>query len=222
MHIAIIKALEERQRQISEECFTAEHDDQWKKSQLKTAAMCYLYHSEHMRQQAEFIFTHWPHPWHIDWYKPSEDPKRNIIKAMALLSAEYDRLERAEAQAVMPAWSNNGEEFYDEIADAINDHKAGDEILVGDIRRFKGSDFTGTRFDESIIDSMQDMASMEIAAFAESYLDHLLKNDQHPARVVLRTLIDTWADEHCQPDFWTADNVRSYTLTTDDIRLVAK
>lgn len=33
-------------------------------------------------------------PWHIDWWKPS-DPRRNLVKAGALILAEIERLDRA-------------------------------------------------------------------------------------------------------------------------------
>jgi hypothetical protein len=33
-------------------------------------------------------------PWDYDWWKPSDDPIRNLTKAGALIAAEIDRLNR--------------------------------------------------------------------------------------------------------------------------------
>lgn len=33
-------------------------------------------------------------PWHSSWWKPSDDPIRNLVKAGALIAAEIDRLQR--------------------------------------------------------------------------------------------------------------------------------
>lgn len=34
-------------------------------------------------------------PWDENWWKPSLDPIRNLVKAGALLAAEIDRLQRS-------------------------------------------------------------------------------------------------------------------------------
>lgn len=84
-----IKAMIERQRQIDAEGFTSVHDDQHTNGELAKAAACYAF--------PEFSQMMWPTLWLRDWFKPSpENRKREIIKAMALLAAEYERLERME------------------------------------------------------------------------------------------------------------------------------
>ena len=37
-------------------------------------------------------------PWGSEYWKPSEDPVRNLVKAGALIAAEIDRLNRAKAK----------------------------------------------------------------------------------------------------------------------------
>ena len=76
----------ERRRQIEEEGFTAEHDEQWGGSELVHAAICYL-DSERgiIRDQ------YWP--WNPTWWKP-KDRRRNLLRAAALIIAEIDRLDR--------------------------------------------------------------------------------------------------------------------------------
>lgn len=85
---------EERQRQISQEGWTPEHDDDHDRCELTAAAHCYM---EEAAQQtldghAQGDFPEdWP--WHESWWKPS-DAVRNLTKAGALIAAEIDRLQR--------------------------------------------------------------------------------------------------------------------------------
>ena len=222
MSKAIIKAMEERLRQINSEGFTATHDDNHTYGEIAVAAAAYANHSVFQQNHPELVGQSLPAnwPWHLAWWKPSEDPQRNIIKAMALLAAEYDRIERAEA--VMdnsdpePAWSNNGEVFYDEISDVITDHQPGDTILIGDTRRFSGSDFTRNTTEE-VIERMQESAYEEMGEFAETYLEDIERDQEHPARLVLDAFIDAWADHYGTPSFWGVDKVRDYIVTDEDV-----
>jgi hypothetical protein len=85
----------ERDRQVSAEGYTAEHDDSHSDFELSSAARCYV-------QQAwrgdvtRRIPAEWP--WHADDWKPSPDAIRNLVKAGALIVAEIDRLIRAESK----------------------------------------------------------------------------------------------------------------------------
>lgn len=96
MSNAIIKAFEERQRQINEEGFDAAHDDKYKPGALIMAAVCYAFAAEYTQATGtvpKYPTFHWP--WDIEWFKPSKDPQRNIIISMALMAAEHDRIDRA-------------------------------------------------------------------------------------------------------------------------------
>lgn len=75
----------ERKRQVSEEGWTPEHDDEHELGELATAAACYALHD---------IKDEW-WPWYEKWWKPSADRQRDLVKAGALIAAEIDRLERA-------------------------------------------------------------------------------------------------------------------------------
>lgn len=81
----------ERQRQISQEGWTAEHDDKHNHGELIAAAMCYL-------DAGELVYdlgnTPPPWPFEPESWKPSDDPIRNLIKAGALIAAEIERLQR--------------------------------------------------------------------------------------------------------------------------------
>lgn len=79
----------ERQRQITEEGWTAEHDDEHRHAELLEAAHCYSH-------AARTGVLHPPNgwPWEPSWWKPTDDPIRNLTKAGALIAAEIDRLQR--------------------------------------------------------------------------------------------------------------------------------
>ena len=93
----------ERQRQIEQEGWTAEHDDGHNHGQLATAAACYAFgrvfryfngwisgggHGDEPR-----LTSAWP--WNGGWWKPSPDNRiRELVKAGALIVAEIERLQR--------------------------------------------------------------------------------------------------------------------------------
>lgn len=92
----------ERQRQISEEGWTAEHDDAHDKGQMAGAAACYAmaasgFENPHCikakRLDMDFPVRIWP--WADSWWKPADDDRvRELVKAGALIAAEIDRLQR--------------------------------------------------------------------------------------------------------------------------------
>ena len=84
----------ERQRQIEQENWSAGHDDAHQHGELRDAASCYLL-------DAGVHPTGDPGgwwPWDDAWWKPSDDPVRNLVKAGALLAAEIDRISRMRRQ----------------------------------------------------------------------------------------------------------------------------
>lgn len=88
----------ERERQITVEGWTPEHDDAHNKSDLVNAAACYLAAAqataEHGIPHPE-ILSLWP--WEESWWKPSDDPVRNYAKAGALIAAAIDQYNRQNA-----------------------------------------------------------------------------------------------------------------------------
>jgi len=93
---------EERQRQISEEGWTPEHDATHDVGELAMAASCYAMIHEYRPEKLAPLG--WP--WSDEWWKPSfiRDSSGNIIqpphlrirelqKAGALIAAEIDRLQ---------------------------------------------------------------------------------------------------------------------------------
>jgi hypothetical protein len=92
----------ERTRQIEDEKFTPAKDDIYKKPKLALAAVSYITLVTDPDEWAEEHGTQpkpchdWP--WSMKWWKPSEDPIRNLVKAGALIAAEIDRLQRAQAK----------------------------------------------------------------------------------------------------------------------------
>ncbi|MGP5325966.1 hypothetical protein [Vreelandella titanicae] len=221
MSKAIIKAMEERLRQINEEGFTAEHDDVYKDGQLVSAASAYGFAYVAMTDDHEVEDLYAPPfwPWDTSWWKPSPDPRRNIIKAMALLAAEYDRLERAEAAAepepetlysTDDEWQSNK---YDDLNELIADRErvAGDVVYTGAKRWDKATDYT-TNLHESVIEGMQLQAEDEAGEIANDYPSVTKQHEE-----ILQALIDAWATSYCSPDFYTIANVQEYTITAEDV-----
>ncbi len=92
---------DERHRQITEEGWTPEHDDEHVNGELSDAAACYAATENiYFPKKIFFIFTRFIplFPWNkYAWYKKQKhDRKRQLIIAGALLIAELERLERVE------------------------------------------------------------------------------------------------------------------------------
>lgn len=100
----------ERWRQINEEGWTAEHDDEHCNGELARAGACYalppMYRSKEI-WSAPLLDLLWP--WDSEWWKPGhEHPKahddriRDLAKAGALIAAEIDRIQRENLREVKP------------------------------------------------------------------------------------------------------------------------
>lgn len=92
----IEQTVAERIRQVCEEKWTEEHDSQHCHGELTGAAISYA--AQALGQvNGRSIFKPYPRcwPWDAQWWKPSDNPIRNLVKAGALIAAEIDRLQRA-------------------------------------------------------------------------------------------------------------------------------
>lgn len=94
----------ERVRQVSVEGWSAEHDDKHDRAELARAAASYL--MNYIAGQTWFALSSqvratvaWLWPWSHDWWKPAEPatPRRDLIKAGALVLAQIERDDRAAA-----------------------------------------------------------------------------------------------------------------------------
>lgn len=88
----------ERQRQIKAEGWTSVHDDTHTGGELPRAAAAYAWHAsrEFVDRLSYYHIANIPKmwPWSISWWKP-KNPRRDLIRAAALLVAEIERLDRA-------------------------------------------------------------------------------------------------------------------------------
>jgi hypothetical protein len=85
--------LAERQRQITEEGWTPEHDDQQHRETvcgLAVAAGCYAMFADSY-PNAEQPPPQWP--WDAQWWKP-KTYRRDLVRAAAMLVAEIERIDR--------------------------------------------------------------------------------------------------------------------------------
>ncbi|PNW65569.1 UNVERIFIED_CONTAM: hypothetical protein BEN50_22270, partial [Euhalothece sp. KZN 001] len=87
----------ERWRQVFEEGWTYEHDDQHVRGELGAAAACYAAPS---RARDVAIWALWPATWDKSHFKPAgacddlASRRRDLEKAGALIAAEIERIDR--------------------------------------------------------------------------------------------------------------------------------
>lgn len=90
--------LAERQRQIEAEGWTEEHDDAHEVGDLAAAGASYAGSAWLWLRcgEPDPAPTLWP--WAAEWWKP-KNPRRDLVRAAALLIAEIERLDRVELKA---------------------------------------------------------------------------------------------------------------------------
>lgn len=96
---ALAEIAAERHRQVTDEGWTPEHDDEHDKGELARAGAGYAYHaglSDELRSKG--LPQAWPAGWAFIWWKPTTR-RRDLVKAGALIVAEIERLDRAAARA---------------------------------------------------------------------------------------------------------------------------
>jgi hypothetical protein len=98
--------LAERARQINVEGWTQEHDDEHGNGELAFAAACYAHQASARawvlrdlsdgaeRYTSDEPPNEWPDSWDASWWRP-KNPRRDLVRAAALLLAEIERLDRA-------------------------------------------------------------------------------------------------------------------------------
>lgn len=111
LSMAARDVLAERQRQKSQEGWTPEHDDEHANGSMALAAACYAMFasvSDSQRQVTDLPaelakdgnavpgWMAWLEiwPWDRKWWKP-KNPRRDLVRAGALILAEIERLDRA-------------------------------------------------------------------------------------------------------------------------------
>ncbi len=81
---------QERQRQIDVEGFTPEQDKKYLNGELVQAAACYAVNGDYDYPPDKEDYS-WP--FSAQWWKPSTDRIKNLVRAGALIAAEIDRLQ---------------------------------------------------------------------------------------------------------------------------------
>jgi hypothetical protein len=115
---AWLDVMGERVRQATVEGCTAEHDDRYCDNELVRAANNYIGAVVFRQNGCDpvvqgpvgvgGVFTGWwEWPWPRHWWKPT-DRRRDLVKAGALILAEIERLDRAEALAACRKAPTNG------------------------------------------------------------------------------------------------------------------
>lgn len=99
--------LAERRRQIEQEGWSSKHDDSHRDGEMSRAAACYAAHASAYQRVASdanldayrsveprYSVDNYGWPWSRKWWKP-KDPRRDLVRAAALIIAEIERLDRA-------------------------------------------------------------------------------------------------------------------------------
>lgn len=86
--------LAERRRQVDQEGWAPQHDDEHQDRELAIAAGCYAIYGA--RKQNAVPPPEWP--WSMVWWKP-RDYRANLVRAGALILAEIERIDRAAQRA---------------------------------------------------------------------------------------------------------------------------
>lgn len=110
MTAAARDVLAERKRQIEVEGCPPDQDDCYSPGEMALAAAGYsfvagLTPTNRSRFVGPDRYTPWQWPWSRSWWKPT-DPRRDLVKAGALILAEIERIDRASREdAALPAAS---------------------------------------------------------------------------------------------------------------------
>ncbi|WP_227369865.1 hypothetical protein [Halomonas sp. M20] len=95
----IADLIDERRHQEDAHQFDAAHDDHYTQGELAAAAASYSAYAEDLQQDRPLL-DGWPPafwPFEEEWWKPSRNPRRNLVKAAALILAEIERIDRKRA-----------------------------------------------------------------------------------------------------------------------------
>lgn len=102
MNEALQDVAAERKRQIEAEGWTPKHDDKHDGGELAAAGASYALNAAdqlnpYSQGEANNVMPMcWP-DWSIEWWKP-KGPRRDLVRAAALIIAEIERIDRANAK----------------------------------------------------------------------------------------------------------------------------
>lgn len=98
-HRALVLIRAERHRQLSECGWSTQHDDTHTMGELALAAACYAWAgTSHVigHGSPPLAPAFWPFGGHA--WKPAPDPRRNLVRAGALIVAEMERMDREKSK----------------------------------------------------------------------------------------------------------------------------
>lgn len=100
----------ERERQVKDEGYNAEHDQVHEPMTLARAAVSYILCNDEKKCKIA-RYTYWP--WEDKYYKP-RDMKRNLVRAGALVAAAIDRLLAEDVKSPVEPCDKCSDEVYPE------------------------------------------------------------------------------------------------------------
>lgn len=219
---ALFDVYTERLRQIEKEGWTAEHDNSHGSGELAAAGAAYAAIAEDLQGDRRLLDAGPPAFWPFEgsWWKPSPEPRRNLVKATALLLAEIERLDRAEEtthKASTPydeCWSLDGEYYrWTSLKELIDDT---DGLIPGQtvyraipVHPDPAGYIYGSH---DLIESMEEAAAEHLGEFAEDY-----PNPEPEALQLLDGFLKAWARKNCQPHFYGVKNDCEYVIQQSDL-----
>lgn len=109
-------------------------------------------------------------------------------------------------------WSLDGEDYrYDTLGELLdcNELSAGDVVHVGERAPHDPADWVDA---EDVIENLACRGSDVGGEWADNYPEV-----SKEAKAALQTLLETWAREHAQPNFYGIRNAREYVITAEDV-----
>lgn len=107
-------------------------------------------------------------------------------------------------------WSCNGENYYSDFSDIIDELEVGDTIYEGVMATPCNKQWVDA---DRIIEDIQCNAQDDCGELAEYYLTDISKE----AMQELSEIITAWANRQEIPSFWSVVNVRERTITEEDM-----
>ena len=123
MKTGMKRILAERQRQITKEGWSADHDDRHDQQEMQRAAESYLLSAGMTRQGFKSFRPPDCWPWSKKWWKPKTEI-RDLTRAGALWLAEIDRLKRLGETYQFPTILKNLDNRVKECARRIDELNA--------------------------------------------------------------------------------------------------
>ena len=125
---------------------------------------------------------------------------------------------RKEKEMVEKCWSLNGEDFFDDWCDLLDEFEqeelgVGAEYFEGDKVEVRISDYVNMHGIESMLEQFDDWVYEDVGEIADCDFYNVSKE----AKEELQALIQVWAEKHVKLPYWKVQNVVKKVVTEEDL-----